>query len=153
MVLSGVLNANNRNSALIRSGAVGAVLTVILGVLFISRFGLIGAALGRLSAQTAVAGLNIVAANRTISGVVRFKWFSRYLFVSSAAAGAAWLGAQAGGVTGLLLGSFAGAAAFVVLTIVSLRFDTDERGALLQFVATKPVLVRRAAATLLGEAA
>jgi O-antigen/teichoic acid export membrane protein len=153
LVLTGVLNAADANGALVRSGAVGAVLTVVLGVAFVSKFGLIGAALGRLGAQSAVAAMNVAAANRVVPGVVRSGWFSRYLLASAAAGGAAWLASRGGGLLALLLGGLAGALTFAVTTVLALRLVRDDGEAVLRTVASQAPWLRRAAEAAVGRPA
>ncbi|WP_294173821.1 oligosaccharide flippase family protein [uncultured Sphingomonas sp.] len=150
LVLSGVLNAADANASLVRSGIVGAALTVVLGLTFVSHFGLIGAAIGRLGAQSTVAAMNIVAANRVVPGVVQPGWFIRYLVTSVVAGCAACLAAHGRGLLGLLLGGAAGALTFLVITVLALRLVTDDRSALLRSIAGQPAWVRRAAALLIG---
>jgi O-antigen/teichoic acid export membrane protein len=150
LVLSGVLNAADANASLVRSGIVGAALTVVLGISFVSYFGLIGAAIGRLGAQSVVAAMNIVAANRVVPGVVRPGWFGRYLATSVVAGCAAWLTANGRGLLGLFLGGAIGALTFFVMTVLALRLATDDRSALLQSISGQPAWVRRTAAILIG---
>jgi O-antigen/teichoic acid export membrane protein len=145
-----VLNAADANASLVRSGIVGAALTVVLGISFVSYFGLIGAAIGRLGAQSTVAAMNIVAANRVVPGVVRPGWFSRYLLASVVAGCAAWLTANGRGLLGLLFGGAAGTLTFFVMTVLALRLATDDRSALLQSISGQPAWVRRTAAILIG---
>lgn len=153
LVLSGVLNAADANVALVRSGVVGAALTVVLGIALVSQFGLLGAAMGRLGAQSTVAAMNIAAANRVVPGLIRAGWFSRYLLASATAGAAAWLTAHGHGLLGLLLGALTGAAAFFVITVLALRLVKDDRMALLRSIAGQPSWVRRAAVVLIGRPA
>lgn len=153
LVLSGVLNAADANGALVRSGMVGAALTVVLGVSFVSHFGLIGAAIGRLGAQSTVAAMNVMAANRVVPGVVQPGWFSRYLVASVVAGCAAWVTAHGLGLLGLLLGGAAGALTFILMTVLALRLVTDDRRALLRSISGQPEWVRRTAALLIGRPA
>jgi len=152
LVLTGVLNAAHANLPLARSGGVGAVLTIVLGVVFVSRFGLVGAAVGRIGAQSVVAALTVIATNREVPGVVEGGWFTR-TFVSSAVAGlAAWLAAIGPGLAGLLTGGIAGVVTFAVLTLVTVRFVQEDRRELLQAAAGRGPRVQRVARLLLGEA-
>jgi O-antigen/teichoic acid export membrane protein len=153
LVLSGVLNAADANASLVRSGVAGAALTVVLGITFVSHLGLIGAAIGRLGAQSTVAAMNIVAANRVVPGVVQAGWFSRYLVASIVAGCAAWLAGHGLGLLGLLLGGTAGALTFVALTVLGLRLVADDRSALLRSISGQPAWVRRAAAIFVGRPA
>lgn len=150
LVLTGVLNAADANRALVKSGIVGAVLTVLLGISLISHFGLIGAALGRIGAQTVVAALNIIEANRVLPNLIRLGWFSRYLGASLIAGGSTWM-MSGDGLINLLLGGMTGALTFVAITVLTLRFVTDDHRTLFRSIAGQPQWLRRAAGILVGQ--
>lgn len=101
LVVSSVLNATDSNASLARNGMIGAALTVALGIALVSQFGLIGAAVARLCAQSAVALFNLLALRRRMPGVVRTRWLAPMLF-ASLCAGAAAL-AVSSSTTGFLI--------------------------------------------------
>lgn len=153
LVISGVLNAANANSALVRSGAVGAVLTIGLGILFVTRFGMIGAAIGRLSAQAVVAAMNVAAANAVVPHLIRAGWFLRYL-VTSAAAGlvAMWVASIGEGFFLLMLAGFAGTLTYLLLALLCFRMVRQDREALLRSIATQPPPLKKFVMFLVGVA-
>lgn len=152
LVLSSVLNAANANAVLARSGAIGAVLTIVFGILLLSRFGMIGAAYGRLAAQTAVASLTMYAANRRVPQLVRFGWFSRYL-VTGIASGltALWIASTGDGFVTLIMSGIGGLVAYLVLALVCVRFVGDDREALMRSLAGRPRFVKSIASIVVGK--
>lgn len=150
LIVSSVLNAANANAQLARSGAIGAILTIVFGIMLVSRFGMIGAAFGRLAAQTAVAALNLLAVNRLVPGLVRFGWFSRYLATSMLGGLTAyWVASIGAGFAILFAAGIGGLLSYLILSVILVRFVHDERKALLEAVADQsPFLIRMASFAL-----
>lgn len=152
LVLSSVLNAANANAVLARSGAIGAVLTIVFGIVLISRFGMIGAAFGRLAAQSAVASLTIYAANRRVPQLVRFGWFSRYL-ATGIASGlmALWIASTGDGFVTLVMAGIGGLVTYLMLALICVRFVSDDREALMRSLAGQSRFVQTIASVVVGK--
>lgn len=124
IALSNVINVLEKNSSLVKSGIVGAVLTLGLGFALVPFYGLIGAATARIVAQCTVAAMTLVQANRLQPGTLPYGWFGRLLLAGGACAGAA------GGVLGWSLSDWmlvpaiaAGAVAYVLACRLLVPFD------------------------------
>ncbi|MET0376777.1 MAG: polysaccharide biosynthesis C-terminal domain-containing protein [Rhizorhabdus sp.] len=151
LVSSSVLNATDSNKALVRSGAVGAGLTVVLGVILVWKAGIIGAAVGRLIAQTVVALLNLNALNRRLPGLVSLEWLGPILF-SSLAAGLAGLAVgQVGlGLLAAVLGLVVAGGTYVALVVLTMRMGSDELAAATRIVAPLSPGPRKLAHLVIG---
>ena len=139
LVISAPLNAADANTALARSGIVGAVLTVGLGVPLIWYGGIIGAGVARLLAQSTVAMLNIAALNRRLKGVVRLAWLLP-MMLSAAGAALIMFGVnQLGlGLGYLVLGGGLACLAYAGLSLFTLKLAANELGAAAMVVERLP---------------
>ncbi len=130
LVVSSALNAADGNAALARNGVVGAVLTIVLAIPLVWYAGIIGAGVARLTAQSVVATLNILALNRRLDRVVGADWFFPMLFSAVVAAGVMLAISQLGlGLGYFVLGGCLAGLVYLGMSVLTLKLGANELGA------------------------
>lgn len=146
IVLSNVLNMLEKNASLVKGGAVGGVLTVILCLALVPAYGIVGAAVARLGAQGTVAAITIHQLNRQQPGTVTGSWFLPIVLASIFCALGAELVLRAFPYDwGLAVAIPAGALCYLIGCRLVVRFDDDD---FLVFRQKPNSRMGRAAATL-----
>ncbi|MAF28414.1 MAG: hypothetical protein CL819_04160 [Croceicoccus sp.] len=128
IVCSNVLNLVEKNTSLILSGIVGAVLTIVVTIWALPRFGFNGAATARIVSQAAVAAITLFQLRMHLPGSVSWSTLLAKLIASALCfCAATYFVDPCAPVRSLVLAIIAGAATYVPIVTALLAISPSGR--------------------------